>query len=218
MKIVAIILVCTLLGVMGWLLFESNSKARGYEKKLEMLTRDRTGEGAPAPSVAEQDLIAGREQELLNQMAQSQGTAGALPPPSGRPALPATNPYASPAGSRAGSMPSATTLPPGMNPADLAPPPAPTPRQRMIAAAPVLAKVTEYQKEFGFVVINAGAKRKLEKDMTFAIRRGSAIIGRIKVTEVTDEGSVADLPVDTVPAGVTIEVGDDVIQDMPPEA
>jgi hypothetical protein len=68
------------------------------------------------------------------------------------------------------------------------------------------------------VVINAGSKRKLEKDMTFSIRRGGAVIGRIKVTEVNDEGSVADLPVDTVPAGVTIEVGDEVIQDIPPGA
>jgi hypothetical protein len=217
MKIVAITLVCTLLGVMGWLLFDSNSKAQGYKNKLDMLSRDRNG-ATPAPAAAEQELIAGKEQELLNQMALNQGTPGAIPPPVGRPAVPATTPYPSPGASRAGSIPGAVSLPPGMNPADIAPPPAMTPRQRVISAAPVLAKVTEYQKEFGFVVINAGAKRKLEKDMTFAIRRGGSIIGRIKVTEVTDEGSVADLPVDTVPAGVTIEVGDDVIQDMPPEA
>jgi hypothetical protein len=217
MKIVAIILVCTLLGVMGWLLFESNSKARGLSNKLEMLTRERNGTASPAPGAAEQDLIAGKEQELLNQMSRTQGEAGTIPPPVGRPAMPPT-PYPAPGSSRAGSIPGAVSLPPGMNPADLSPPPPTTPRQRMIAAAPVLAKVTEYQKEFGFVVINAGSKRKLEKDMTFAIRRGSAIIGRIKVTEVNDEGSVADLPVDTVPAGVIIEVGDEVIQDMPPEA
>lgn len=218
MKTVAIILVCTLIGVMGWLLFESNSKARGLSNKLEMLTRAHdAAPGAPLPpSVAEQDVIAGKEQELLNQMSARNGAAGAIPPPVGRPATPSTSPYPSHAGS-AGSLPGAMSLPPGMNPADIAPPPM-TPRQRMISAAPILAKVTEYQKEFGFVVINAGSKRKLEKDMTFAIRRGGAIIGRIKVTEVSDEGAVADLPVDTVPVGVMIEVGDEVIQDMPPEA
>jgi hypothetical protein len=216
MKIVAIVLVCTLIGVMGWLLVESNSKARGLSNKLEMLTRAHGNDAAQPPSVAEQDLIAGKEQELLNQMSTRSGTAGAIPPPLGRPAAPSTAPYPSHAGS-AGSLPGAMSLPPGMNPADIAPPPM-SPRQRMISAAPTLAKVTEYQKEFGFVVINAGSKRKLEKDMIFSIRRGGAIIGRIKVTEVSDEGSVADLPVDTVPVGVTIEVGDEVIQDMPPEA
>ncbi|QIF04443.1 hypothetical protein [Roseimicrobium sp. ORNL1] len=217
MKIVAIVLVCTLIGVMGWLLFESNSKARGLSNKLEMLTRahgnDAAAPGGQPPSVAEQDLIAGKEQELLNQMSRNQGSPGAIPPPVGRPA----GSYSAPAGSPVGSLPGAMSLPPGMNPADIAPPPM-SPRQRMISAAPTLAKVTEYQKEFGFVVINAGSKRKLEKDMIFSIRRGGAIIGRIKVTEVSDEGSVADLPVDTVPVGVTIEVGDEVIQDMPPEA
>lgn len=217
MKIVAIILVCTLLGVMGWLVIDARSDARGARNQMEMLRRERGGDASPVnpatqtpPGVSQQDMIAGKEQELLNQMARNHGEAGNIPPPLGRPA--------SPAGTAAGSAPGSLALPPGMNPADLAPPPPVTPRQRMIAAAPVLAKVTEYQKEFGFVVINAGSKRKLEKDMTFAIRRGNAIIGRIKVTEVTDEGSVADLPVDTVPTGVTIEVGDDVIQDMPPEA
>jgi hypothetical protein len=215
MKTVAIILVCTLIGVMGWLLFESNSKARGLSNKLEMLTRAHdAAPGAPTPpNVAEQDMIAGKEQELLNQMSRGQSSAGAIPPPIGRPAMPPTSHYPSSAGSLSGAM----SLPPGMNPADIAPPPM-TPRQRMVSAAPTLAKVTEYQKEFGFVVINAGSKRKLEKDMIFSIRRGGAIIGRIKVTEVSDEGSVADLPVDTVPVGVTIEVGDEVIQDIPPEA
>ncbi|RBP45273.1 hypothetical protein DES53_103271 [Roseimicrobium gellanilyticum] len=222
MKIVAIILTCTLLGFMGWLVLDARSEARGARNQMEMLRREHDGDAATAtprsaPNIAEQGLIADREQQLLQDMQRSQGNAGNIPPPVGRPATPPSPGYGA-AGTPAGSIPGTISLPPGMNPADLTPPPPATPRQRMIASAPVLAKVTEYQKEFGFVVINAGAKRKLEKDMTFAIRRGSAIIGRIKVTEVSEEGSVADLPVDTVPSGVTIEVGDEVIQDMPPEA
>ncbi|MEZ0276703.1 MAG: hypothetical protein ACAH88_17475 [Roseimicrobium sp.] len=220
MKIVAIILTCTLLGIMGWLVLDAQSEARGARNQMEMLRRERGGDADPAQAVPggnPQDVVA-REQQLLEQMSRNQGAGGNIPPPLGRPAAPAGYPMANDvARGSAGSIPGAMTPPPGMNPSNIAPPPM-SPRQRMISAAPVLAKVTEYQKEFGFVVINAGTKRKLEKDMTFAIRRGSAIIGRIKVTEVSDEGSVADLPVSSVPPGVSIEVGDEVIQDMPPEA
>jgi hypothetical protein len=223
MKIVAIILTCTLLGVMGWLVLDARSEARGARNQMEMLRRERGGDGdvsqSGAPGVNSQDLVAGREQQLLEQMSRNQGDPNNIPPPLGRPSTPSRAGYPNPndvARGSAGSIPGAMTLPSGMNPSNIAPPPM-SPRQRMISAAPVLAKVTEYQREFGFVVINAGTKRKLEKDMTFAIRRGSAIIGRIKVTEVSDEGSVADLPVGSVPPGVSIEVGDEVIQDMPPE-
>jgi hypothetical protein len=222
MKIVAIILTCTLLGVMGWLVLDARSEARGARNQMEMLRRERGGDADPAQTtgVIPQDAVAGKEQQLLELMARNQGAGNDIPPPLCRPSLPARAVYPVPtdvARGSAGSVPGAMTLPPGMDPSNIAPPPM-SPRQRMISAAPVLAKVTEYQKEFGFVVINAGTKRKLEKDMTFAIRRGSAIIGRIKVTEVSDEGSVADLPASSVPSGVSIEVGDEVIQDMPPEA
>ncbi len=219
MKIVAIILTCTLLGVMGWLVLDARSEARGARNQMEMLRRERGGDADPAQTtgVNPQDAGAGKEQLRLALLARNQGAGSNIPPPLGRPASPAGYPMPTDvARGSAGSIPGSLN-PPTMNPVDIAPPPM-SPRQRMISAAPVLAKVTEYQKEFGFVVINAGTKRKLEKDMTFAIRRGSAIIGRIKVTEVSDEGSVADLPVSSVPPGVSIEVGDEVIQDMPPEA
>jgi hypothetical protein len=87
----------------------------------------------------------------------------------------------------------------------------------MIAAAPVLAEVKQYAKDYGFVEITAGAGRKIEVGMGFAVRRGNAIIARIKVTDVENESAVADVESRSLPPGVLIETGDEVIQDLPPE-
>ena len=76
----------------------------------------------------------------------------------------------------------------------------------------------EYEKDYGFVVITAGTTRKIEVGMGFAIRRESAIIGRVKVTEVDGESAVASVDSRSVPPGVLIETGDEVIQDLPPES
>jgi hypothetical protein len=93
-----------------------------------------------------------------------------------------------------------------------------TPRQRQIAAAPKLAEVKQFAKDYGFVEITAGTGSRVEKGMGFAIRRGNAIIARIKVTDVDSASAVADVDSRSIPPGVIIETGDEVIQDLAPEA
>ena len=93
-----------------------------------------------------------------------------------------------------------------------------TPRQRQIMGAPPIAEVKEYARDYGFAVITAGAGKKIEKGMGFAIRRGNAIIARVKVTEVEDGSAVVDVDPRSIPPGVIIETGDEVIQDLPPES
>ena len=89
----------------------------------------------------------------------------------------------------------------------------------MVMSVPAIGKVKEYHKDYGFVIITAGASQKIEKGMTFALRRGPGIIGRIKITEVENADAVGESRDRAAfPPGVTIETGDDVIQDLPPEA
>ena len=114
------------------------------------------------------------------------------------------------------SVPPSTPSPVASLP--VAEPPPLTARQRQILNAPSLAEVKHYEKDYGFVEITAGSARNIEKGMAFAIRRGPAIIGRVKVTEVDQGSSVADVDPRSLPAGVIIEVGDEVIQDLPPES
>jgi hypothetical protein len=147
------------------------------------------------------------ESQLLADQARRNASAPPTPVPS------PSSVEAPPSYATAGSTPRVTAAIQAANAAPLPP----TPRQRMIAAAPVLAEVKQFAKDYGFVEITAGAGRKIEVGMGFAVRRGNAIIARIKVTDVENESAVADVDSRSLPPGVLIETGDEVIQDLPPE-
>lgn len=227
MKFVAIFITLVLFGGMGYLMMDARNQAKGVTNQLELLRRQQaadqaeraaeqqpgaataanqipgaTGKGnRPAPT-PEQLAAAARESEAL-----VQGAATSIP----------TMPPGSSLGAVAPGAPATPGLGavPGVAPAPVAPLP-PTPRQRQVMSAPAIAKVSEVQVESGFVIISSGAGRKIEKGMPFAIRRGDAIVGRVKITLVEEGNAVADIVRDSVPVGVTLQQGDDVIQDLPP--
>lgn len=203
MKLLSIVLTCALLGVMGWLVLDSRSEAKGAKNQLELLRQQQGANPANARSDAQ---IAAIESQLLADQARQSTPAGSVPPT----LPPATTPSLPPA---LGSSPRVSAA---IEAANAAPLPQ-TPRQRLILAAPVLANVKQYVKDYGFVEIGAGSGRKIEAGMGFAIRRDNAIIARIKVTEVENESAVADVDARSLTPGVVIEPGDEVIQDLPPE-
>lgn len=225
MKFVAIFITLVLFGGMGYLMMDARNTAKGVTNELELIRRQQaatqadraTGQQSPAPALdpasspggtgkgpskrpaptPEQLAAAARESESL-----MQGAATSIPqmPPAGvtpgGPGIGAPGPGAAPG-------------------APIAPLP-PTPRQRQVMSAPAIARVTEVQVESGFVVISAGSGRKIEKGMPFAIRRGDAIVARVKVTLVEEGNAVADIVRESIPVGVSVQQGDDVIQDLPP--
>lgn len=207
MKPLSIILTIALVGVMAWLVIDSRSQARGAKNQLDLLRRH---QDATVTAVqADEKELAALESQLLAEQASRK--AAALPAPG---SLAPTSPIPSVPASTIGSSPAVTAA---LQAAAAAPMPL-TPRQRQIAASPSLAEVKHYEKDYGFVAITAGTARKIEVGMGFAIRRGNAIIGRVKVTEVEDGSAVASVDSRSVPPGVIIEVGDEVIQDLPPES
>jgi hypothetical protein len=212
MKALSIILTCALLAVMGYLVLDSRSKTKGAENQLELLRKQQSGKTASAGT--DSQMAALETQLLAEQMKKNvptptaPATAAAVVPPVPAP----TSPFRAP--SATGSTPLVTAA---IHAANAAPMP-PTPRQRLIAAAPKLAEVKQFAKDYGFVEITAGSGSRVEKGMGFAIRRGNAIIGRIKVTDVENASAVADVDSRSVPPGVIIETGDEVIQDLAPEA
>lgn len=194
MKFLAIFLTISFLGLITYLMLDARSELKGTRNQLEFFRHQQNAVAAtPAPTLAEQELAHREQQLLLEQANKANPITPVNPPPSAIEIAPA----------------------PSVPVAPIAPPPL-TSNQRMILAAPAIAKVTEYIPDSGFVVINAGSTRKLEKGMIFAIRRGNAIIGRVKITGLEEGSAIADLPSKTIPQGVTIEVGDDVIQDLSP--
>lgn len=210
MKALAIILTCSLLGVIVWLMIDARSDAKGVRNQLELMRRQQAGLGGSDATLDAQ------ETRLIEEQMKKSVALPVPPSPAVVPAPP----------------PSPITLPPTANPSPLssnpavsaalqaaaAAPPPMTPRQRQIMGAPPIAEVKEYARDYGFAVITSGAGRKIEKGMGFAIRRGNAIIGRVKVTEVEDGSAVVDVDPRSIPPGVIIETGDEVIQDLPPES
>lgn len=215
MKFVAIFITLILFGVMGYLMMDARNAAKGATNQLELLRRQQaaaqaqpaaeplapvTRPGRPVPT-PEQLAAAAKESERLMQGAAT--SAPLMPPPTGiQSAPPAVGPGSFPGSAGAPGAPIA--------------PLQPTPRQRQVIAAPPIARVEEVEVASGFLVIGAGSGRKIEKNMSFAVRRGDAIIARIKVTSVEDGSAIADIVPGSVPLGVDVKKGDDVIQDLPP--
>ncbi len=200
----ALIMTLALVGVTGWLAWDQHSDARGARNQLELLQRQRNGTATDG-----NDLHAKETQMLMAQMAAKQNAATKK-----EPALPL------PAKINSNNQVATTMVTSGHVSADslAASPPPLTPRQKLLMSLPAIGKVAESQQQYGFVVITAGANKKLERGSVFALRRGKSVVGRIKVTEIENTSAIANLQPGTVPVGVDVQMGDDVVQDLPPES
>lgn len=91
--------------------------------------------------------------------------------------------------------------------------PMPTPLQKKIVAAKALAKVTHVEMEQGFIAMNAGSKQGITQGQQLEVRRGNAVIARLRVANTVDESeSIADFEPSSIPSGITIQKGDEVIR------
>ena len=86
-----------------------------------------------------------------------------------------------------------------------------TPAQRLVKSAPSIGKVKEFVPDQGFVVLSAGTKQGVSAGLKFDIRRDASIVGRVKITSADDNEAVADVDFKSVPAGVSIREGDEII-------
>lgn len=84
--------------------------------------------------------------------------------------------------------------------------------QKQVLGMPVLAKITQVEKDQGFVVVNAGKNKQFTKGQKFDVRRGDSVVGRVAISEAIEEKeAVADIdPLMRLP-GVSIQVGDELI-------
>ncbi|MBB5039364.1 hypothetical protein [Prosthecobacter dejongeii] len=87
-----------------------------------------------------------------------------------------------------------------------------TPLQKQILASLPIAKVKTVVKEQGFVVLDAGSKQGLKRGQKFEIRRANAVLAKITLTDAIEEAeAVADLDFASIPSGVEVEPGDEII-------
>jgi hypothetical protein len=233
MKALSIFLTIALMAAIGYIIYTSKQDAHASSARGQLAERHSGHLGAPSP---EEQQIASLESQIVTEQASKRNPVPPppIPPPAAVPAPLPPRPVPAPA---VASLPAPTPMPPTPGPSPRLPvtpennpalsaalesadasPLALTPRQRLIAASPRLAEVKHYEKEHGLVEITAGKARKIENGMGFAIRLGHAIIARVKVVDVDTETSVAEVSASSLPPGVIIEVGDEVIQDLPPGA
>lgn len=86
---------------------------------------------------------------------------------------------------------------------------------RIIKEALLIATVTEWSPDDGFLVININRPESAQVDTVLAIRRNTGIIGRVKVSQVYPDGATADpLPGSFFGGTLDIQAGDELI--IPP--
>lgn len=114
------------------------------------------------------------------------------------------------------AAPPAALPPPPADPASPADPVPPAPagsdeRARKIAAAPAVAKITEWvdDPQLGAFATIEVKDPALKAGAVICVRRNSGILGRLKVSEVTDQGGIANA-VSQFP-GVKPQAGDELI-------
>ena len=87
-----------------------------------------------------------------------------------------------------------------------------TPMQKKIKDAPAIAKVIAVKEGLGFVVIDAGSSKGIEKGTRFNIRRDKFIVAEVEINEVVDgSNSIGNIDADKKPPGINIREGDEVI-------
>ena len=189
---IALALTIILLGVTGWLAWQGQQEARGARQQLEFIKRQHDAQAAAGALPATPSV-------------------NIMPPP-------APGQVAADAVIAAPKTPTPAAMPPAPTAALPLPPPAElTELQKRIAALPIIARVKSYEPNAGFVVISAGSAQRVSAGSKFDLRRENAVVGRITVGETIEESeAVADLDPASVPAGVTVEAGDEVIQVVNP--
>ena len=195
---IALGLTLVLLGVTGYLAWEGQQEARGARAQLDLIRQQQQAQ-ADAASMPVNTIMRPPQPGQV-------AVSPVLPRPPAPPPIGIVQPGPGPA-----------SLPP-TSPVLAIPAPAPlTALQKQIIAMPTIAKVKQYEKDAGFVVISAGKSQRISKGTQFDLRRENAVVGRITIGDtIEDEESVGDLDPATVPTGVVVQAGDEVIQVVNP--
>ena len=64
---------------------------------------------------------------------------------------------------------------------------------------------------WNFVVLSLGDKNGVVNNAELLVKRGTQLIGKVRVTSVEPSTSIADIVANSVPQGASIAPGDDVI-------
>ncbi|MEN3941824.1 hypothetical protein WJU23_11065 [Prosthecobacter sp. SYSU 5D2] len=201
----ALALTIILLAITGYLAWEGQQEIKGLKKEMDFERKQRQANETANPS-----------QESMVPLPTIPASSITPPPTPGTiAAAPALETEAEEIMAGAGSLPGGGLTVPrsvieaeskGISTNTL------TPLQKQVLAAPAVATVKTVVREQGFIIIDAGSAKGLVKGQKFEVRRANAILARVTLTDAIEENeAVADLDFSSIPAGVNLEPGDELI-------
>lgn len=72
-------------------------------------------------------------------------------------------------------------------------------------------RVLAVNQAWNFVVLSLGNKKGIESNMEFLVKRGSNLIGKVRITTVEPATSIADIIPASLSRGLSIQPGDEII-------
>ncbi len=78
-------------------------------------------------------------------------------------------------------------------------------------------RISSIYRNWGFVILAAGDREGVVTDSTLDVMRGDEVIGKLKVTAVEAGRSAADIVLDSVAVGTTLQSGDIVVAERKAE-
>ena len=88
-------------------------------------------------------------------------------------------------------------------------------RAKELALNGLIATVIAANKEWGFVMVNAGRQHGVKPESALLVKRGNTRVARLRIVNLQDDVVVADVVEDSTVAGVEVQPGDKVIFEDP---
>ncbi|MEX2580139.1 MAG: hypothetical protein WD342_13860 [Verrucomicrobiales bacterium] len=88
-------------------------------------------------------------------------------------------------------------------------------RAQKLALNGLVATVIALNKEWGFVMVNAGRRHGVQPDSSLLVKRGNNRIARLRIVTLEDTSVVADVVDDSLVPGLDVQPGDKVIFENP---
>ncbi|MDF1861255.1 MAG: hypothetical protein P1U87_13645 [Verrucomicrobiales bacterium] len=84
-------------------------------------------------------------------------------------------------------------------------------RAQQLALNGLVATVIAVNKEWGFVMVNAGQAHGVRADASLLVKRGNSRIARLRIVNLEANSTIADVIDDSIVPGITVQPGDKVI-------
>ena len=84
-------------------------------------------------------------------------------------------------------------------------------RAQKLALNGMVATVIAVNKEWGFVMVNAGRAHGVSGESSLLVKRGNSRVARLRIVNLQDTVSVCDVVKDSLIKGIKIQPGDKVI-------